>query len=259
MHPGVSSLGRSTRRPASGEVLERDRFAVLIGQGEGGGLVAGGELSHGGLPFAGGRVPPASGAPSCAGDHDGTNPLPRERPDRGRLDDDCARRDCSHDRIDERARSGPPPIVIRATEPPAHNRRKVYVHGAGGVRVPYTEVALSDSPGSGGPTANPPVLLYDTSGPGSVPTVGTAPLRLPWIEGAGMSWHTRVGRSTGATMGAPRSAGPSARPRPSPVRPPDVAGDGRTGHPAPLRPQGRGDAGDELRGRQGGRARRAGA
>ncbi len=66
-------------------------------------------------------------------------------------------------------------------------RRKVYVDGcdpAGEVafRVPFAEVPLEDSPGPGGPVANPPVRLYDTSGPGSDPEEGLPPLRSEWIE-----------------------------------------------------------------------------
>ena len=67
----------------------------------------------------------------------------------------------------------------------AHNRTKVYVDGPGGVRVPFVEVALSDSPARNGATPNPPIRLYDTSGPGSVPTVGLPTLRRPWITGRG--------------------------------------------------------------------------
>jgi phosphomethylpyrimidine synthase len=55
-------------------------------------------------------------------------------------------------------------------------RRKVYVEGPSGIRVPFTEVGL---------TGEPPVLLYDTSGPGSDPAVGLAPLRQEWIVGRG--------------------------------------------------------------------------
>ena len=61
-------------------------------------------------------------------------------------------------------------------------RSKVYVEGALGVRVPFAEVAVGDSP-DGAP--NPPVRLYDTSGPGSDPAAGLPPLRLPWILGRG--------------------------------------------------------------------------
>jgi phosphomethylpyrimidine synthase len=61
-------------------------------------------------------------------------------------------------------------------------RSKVYVEGASGVRVPFAEVGLGDSP-DGAP--NPPVRLYDTSGPGSDPAVGLPPLRLPWIVARG--------------------------------------------------------------------------
>jgi phosphomethylpyrimidine synthase len=53
------------------------------------------------------------------------------------------------------------------------------------VRVPFAEVVLSDSPGPAGPVPNPPVRLYDTSGPGSVPTEGLPPLRRPWVLGRG--------------------------------------------------------------------------
>jgi len=61
-------------------------------------------------------------------------------------------------------------------------RRKVHVHGSRpDLQVPFTEIALADSPGPSGAVANAPVRLYDTSGPGSDPTSGLAPMRLPWI------------------------------------------------------------------------------
>jgi len=62
------------------------------------------------------------------------------------------------------------------------SRRKVYAKLPGGIRVPYTEVALAAS--SDG-EVNPPVRLYDTSGPGSEPTVGLPGHRTAWIEGRG--------------------------------------------------------------------------
>src|SRR5664280_2753699 len=81
-------------------------------------------------------------------------------------------------------RSMTEPIIITSPpERPPHNRRKVYVDGDGGARVPFVEVTLSDSPGRNGAEPNPPVRLYDTSGPGSVPTVGLPTLRRPWITG----------------------------------------------------------------------------
>ena len=67
----------------------------------------------------------------------------------------------------------------------SHNRRKVYEDRIDGMRVPFSEVVLSDSPGREGPQPNPPVRLYDTSGPGSVPTEGLSPLRRSWIEQRG--------------------------------------------------------------------------
>ncbi|MDR3650199.1 MAG: hypothetical protein P4L20_13980, partial [Acidimicrobiales bacterium] len=67
----------------------------------------------------------------------------------------------------------------------AFNRRKVYRQGTTpGVRVPFVEVSLSPTPGPE-PIPNAPVLLYDTSGPGSDPRGGLAPTRLGWISGRG--------------------------------------------------------------------------
>ena len=58
-------------------------------------------------------------------------------------------------------------------------RRKIHRTGARpDLCVPFTEVALDDSP-DGSPNA--PVLLYDTSGPGADPTKGIPALRGPWI------------------------------------------------------------------------------
>jgi|SRR5579875_761883 len=66
------------------------------------------------------------------------------------------------------------------------NRRKVYVEGTHpGVRVPFMEVVLGESPGPAGPVPNPPVRLYDTSGPGADPRAGLPPLRRPWIVARG--------------------------------------------------------------------------
>ena len=50
-------------------------------------------------------------------------------------------------------------------------RRKVYVEGSRpGVRVPFAEVDL---------VSDPPVRLYDTSGPGSDPSEGLPPAGVP--------------------------------------------------------------------------------
>ncbi|HEV7899037.1 MAG TPA: phosphomethylpyrimidine synthase ThiC [Planosporangium sp.] len=57
-------------------------------------------------------------------------------------------------------------------------RRKVYSTGTRpDLRVPFAEVTLSGD--------NPPVRLYDTSGPGSDPTVGLPQLRADWITERG--------------------------------------------------------------------------
>ncbi len=60
-----------------------------------------------------------------------------------------------------------------------NRRRKAHVTGARpDMQVPFTEVTLADSPDG---TPNPPVRLYDTSGPGADPQVGLPPLRESWI------------------------------------------------------------------------------
>ena len=78
-----------------------------------------------------------------------------------------------------------------ATKPFAASR-KVYVQGSrADLRVPMREVSLTDTPASFGAEKNPPLYLYDTSGPYTDPEVridirsGLAPLRTPWIEARG--------------------------------------------------------------------------
>lgn len=51
-----------------------------------------------------------------------------------------------------------------------------------GLRVPVTSVSQSDSPDG---TANPPLQVYRTAGPGCDPTRGLEPTRLEWIRARG--------------------------------------------------------------------------
>jgi phosphomethylpyrimidine synthase len=79
--------------------------------------------------------------------------------------------------------------TIRAPIPPAFpNSRKVYVVGSRpDIRVPFREVLLSPTKTARGEEENPPLRLYDTSGPYSDPAVekdlarGLPPIRLAWI------------------------------------------------------------------------------
>src|SRR5437867_966358 len=66
--------------------------------------------------------------------------------------------------------------------------KKVYVHGTRGVRVPMREISMQPTREMNGRIElNPPVRVYDTSGPYTDPEVqldlrqGLPPLRLPWI------------------------------------------------------------------------------
>src|SRR3989304_5602431 len=77
---------------------------------------------------------------------------------------------------------------------PLPNSRKVYVQGSRiDIRVPMREISQSDTPASFGAEKNPPVFVYDTSGPYTDPHAhidirdGLAPLRARWIEERGDS------------------------------------------------------------------------
>jgi phosphomethylpyrimidine synthase len=72
------------------------------------------------------------------------------------------------------------------------NSRKIYVEGSRpDIRVPMREVSLSDTPVSFGAEKNPPVTIYDTSGPYTDPAAkidiraGLPQIRKGWIEERG--------------------------------------------------------------------------
>jgi phosphomethylpyrimidine synthase len=82
--------------------------------------------------------------------------------------------------------------VDDAAVKPLPNSRKVYVEGSRrDVRVPMREIVQSDTPASFGAERNPPVYVYDTSGPYTDPEVridirqGLAALRGAWIAERG--------------------------------------------------------------------------
>src|SRR5215472_9524326 len=71
---------------------------------------------------------------------------------------------------------------------PLPGSRKVYVSGRGGIRVPFREIALTPTRGLRGEAEmNPPMRVYDTSGPYTDPAAdidldrGLPELRRPWI------------------------------------------------------------------------------
>jgi len=79
--------------------------------------------------------------------------------------------------------------VDEAAVQPLPNSSKVYVEGSRpDIRVPMREIRQSDTPASFGAEKNPPIFVYDTSGPYTDPSVkidirsGLAPLRARWIE-----------------------------------------------------------------------------
>jgi len=82
--------------------------------------------------------------------------------------------------------------VDEAAVQPLPRSRKVYVEGSrADIRVPMREISQTDTPAAFGAEKNPPVYVYDTSGPYTDPAVkidirsGLAPLRARWIEERG--------------------------------------------------------------------------
>ncbi len=79
--------------------------------------------------------------------------------------------------------------VDEAAIAPLPNSRKVYIEGSRpDIRVPMREISQADTPASFGFEANPPVYVYDTSGPYTDPDAVidirsglAATPRLPWI------------------------------------------------------------------------------
>ena len=78
--------------------------------------------------------------------------------------------------------------VDEAAVKPLPNSRKVYVTGSRpDIRVPMREISLSDTPVMFGEEKNPPIYVYDTSGPYTDPDAnidirsGLEPIRQAWI------------------------------------------------------------------------------
>jgi phosphomethylpyrimidine synthase len=84
--------------------------------------------------------------------------------------------------------------VDDAAVQPLPNSRKIYVEGSRpDLRVPMREIAQADTPALFGAEVNPPLAVYDTSGPYTDPTAkidirsGLPPVRAGWIEERGDS------------------------------------------------------------------------
>jgi len=80
----------------------------------------------------------------------------------------------------------------RAALAPFPASRKIHVTGSRpDLRVPMREITLTDTPTGMGGEKNPPVVVYDTSGPYTDPAVtidirrGLPAVREPWIAGRG--------------------------------------------------------------------------
>ncbi|HEU4854183.1 MAG TPA: phosphomethylpyrimidine synthase ThiC, partial [Nitrosospira sp.] len=88
--------------------------------------------------------------------------------------------------------SGKTAQVDEGAVKPLPRSRKTYLSGSRpDIRVPMREISQSDTPASMGAEKNPPIYVYDTSGPYTDPAVkidirsGLAPLREKWIDERG--------------------------------------------------------------------------
>ncbi len=109
---------------------------------------------------------------------------------------------------------------LTAERTPFRSSRKVYVNGArdGEISVPMREITLTSTSAPGGgkeeQPADPPIVVYDTSGPYTDPDVeidlrkGLEPLRLSWIMARG-----DVESYAGESSGSHGAGGESGRPR----------------------------------------------
>src|SRR5512143_1236913 len=88
--------------------------------------------------------------------------------------------------------------VDAAAVAPLPNSRKIHVEGSRpDIRVPMREIAQADTPASSlsteGAEKNPPIVVYDTSGPYTDPAAkidirkGLPPLRAAWIAERGVT------------------------------------------------------------------------
>ncbi len=100
-----------------------------------------------------------------------------------------------------------------AATQPMPNSRKVYVTGSRpDIRVPMREISLADTRTDRGVEKNPPVLVYDTSGPYTDPAVnidlraGLADVRGAWIDERG---DTEVLPGLSSEFGNARLSDPS--------------------------------------------------
>jgi phosphomethylpyrimidine synthase len=96
--------------------------------------------------------------------------------------------------------------------------RKVYLQGSRpDIRVPQREIQLTPSTGPNGPEPNPPLRVYDTSGPYTDPAVpidvrrGLPPLRRAWILERG-DVEEYDGQANGWAHGTERVPGRGRRP-----------------------------------------------
>jgi phosphomethylpyrimidine synthase len=102
--------------------------------------------------------------------------------------------------------------VDQAAIAPLPNSRKIYVQGSRkDIQVPMREISQSDTPTGFGGEQNPPIYVYDCSGPYSDPKAkidvraGLAPLRQSWIEERG---DTDVLSALSSRFGQERAADP---------------------------------------------------
>ena len=93
--------------------------------------------------------------------------------------------------------------VDAASVAPLPNSRKIYVEGSRpDIRVPMREITQSDTPASFGAEKNPPIVVYDTSGPYTDPDAKIARMKVGTTHLAYKPEHA-VDLDTGVIVAAP--------------------------------------------------------
>ncbi len=95
------------------------------------------------------------------------------------------------------------PSAAAARTDPLPGSRKVYAPGPLGMRVPFREIALSPTRGAGGDAVlNPPLRVYDTSGPYTDPAALRS-ISMPAFRSSAGRGSWRAENTTAACPGAP--------------------------------------------------------
>ena len=134
--------------------------------------------------------------------------------------------------------------VDNAAIAPLPNSRKVYAGGSRpDIRVPMREISQSDTPTAMGGEKNPPIYVYDCSGPYTDPTAtidirtGLVDLRQSWIAERNDTEAGRIALPRPPSQATPRQGRRQCEPDALRAARHDYAGDGIRGDSGEFAPR----------------------